>query len=205
MSEKEYLKLILVLLKTTLIATCFMGGLLIGLVKNMPNKITQECVCYGESTIEEETMLIPYVEEEIIVEEVKKPVTITNYYVGDSTGSTNKLGNGYVISEHCDFNNDNGWCKIGNYYAIATATHEGLKSHYGVLNKYNEQNIDIDYFHYGDTLKMEVNDIVYDFIVVDTCGMSFELWEVDNYTQRYDILIKDKTYAFGKGVAYLYE
>lgn len=132
-------------------------------------------------------------------------VIFTNYYENDSTGSTQNVGavkDGKRIST-ADFQvNQNGWFTYDGKVVIATATWEGIHSQYGSLKEVNDIPYGYHIYHYFDEIQIELDGVVYEAIILDTCGSSMR--DLGEENQRIDIFIKGEEYAFGKkcGVAY---
>ena len=120
------------------------------------------------------------------------PVVFTNYYTGDSTGSGTRTGSGMLISKFKP--NEKGWLTYDGFVVVATATKECMKSTSGACSKYKELPEGFHIFEYWDVLRLEIEGVFYDAVVLDSCGACF--WEGD--LQRVDILISGKQFSFGK-------
>lgn len=132
----------------------------------------------------------------------KVRVQFTNYYRGDSEGSTSKTGSGLSTG---DFEiNSKGWYTYQDKVVLAASTYECLLSDYGgcaTVNTFKDVPKGYELYRYYDELVIEIDGIKYEAIVLDSCLASF--W--DRELQTYDIFIADEKYAFGKTKGVIYK
>lgn len=144
---------------------------------------------------------VKHVSKELKTADMRE-ITLTNYYNGDKDGSNSTTGS---MKSTKDFEvNELGWYTYQGMVVIATATYECMKSKSGGCQYYNSlKDLPSGYgiYHYYDIINFEVDGVRYDGIVLDSCGASW--WAEDK--QRFDIMIADRKYAFGKMEAVLYE
>ena len=131
----------------------------------------------------------------------KKEVRFTNYYQGDSEGSTATTGSGLTTD---DFQiNEKGWYTYNGKVVVACSTYECLRSDWGgcaTVNTMSDVPNGYDVYNYFDEIQIEIDGIIYDAIILDSCLASY--W--DEEFQRYDIFIADEEFAFGKIKGFIY-
>lgn len=112
---------------------------------------------------------------------------LTSYYPAETSNHT---GSGL---ETKDFQiNEKGWYTYQGKLVLAGATEELLKSGYSVRNG-NIRQLGKHYFHYYDTLIIEIDGVRYSAIILDSCGAS--MWE--GYF-RLDLFVSSKEYAIDR-------
>lgn len=166
------------------------------------NQLKSEVAILNEEVVVLEEEVKTYRDEKEFVDipvETKREVYFTNYYANDGYGTTAKTGSGLSAD---DFQiNSLGWYTYQGKVVVAAATNEGLASSYGVLANYNEPEPGITYYSYYDTIIFEIDGILYEGIILDTCGASMNidyLNQHDGGVNRLDIFIADGQYSFGK-------
>lgn len=99
------------------------------------------------------------VEEEQVIQGM--PYRLTSYWNGDGCGSGSCTGSGLCEQ---DFQiNENGWYIYMDMIVLASATTY-------LLNYGYSQRDNIIYRKYFDTVKIIINDIEYEGIILDSCG-----------------------------------
>ena len=96
------------------------------------------------------------------------PYRLTSYYTGDKTGSGEYVGAGIHTSQFEI--NENGWYTYKGKLVVASATNECLKSKHGPCKKWNEKKSDKHYYNYYDEIKIIIDEVEYEGIILDSCG-----------------------------------
>lgn len=164
------------------------------MVEGVPNIIEVE---------EKEEEKIEPVVKEVVQTKTKKPeVTNTNiqssnqyrltsFYSNDGYGTGSCTGSG--LCER-DFQvNERGWYTYNGYLVLAGATEELLRSGYSVKGG-NVRQEGKHYFRYYDTVKLEIDGIMYNGIIIDSCGTS--MWYGET---RLDLFVSNKASAIDRG------
>lgn len=127
-----------------------------------------------------------------------QPVLLTNYYVGDNTGSGSTTSSGLSVN---DFQiNDLGWYTYKGKIVVAAATYVCLRASTGACAKYKTLPEGYSIFNLYDEITIIYDEIEYDGIVLDSMGAGF--WKLDNEPyQRIDIFVTKESKKFGKVVA----
>ncbi len=124
--------------------------------------------------------------QEVSVLREQIPVRFTSYYEGDSTRSGRGTSSGLTIA---DFKvNDRGWYTYQNRVVLGAATTLCLEIDTGACGQYNDLPNDYQIHELFDELQISIDGVIYDAIVLDSCGASF--WNED--LQRYDIFVSDQ-------------
>ena len=116
---------------------------------------------------------------------------LTSYYVGDGYGSTHCTGSGVCLNSFEV--NERGWYTYKGKIVLAAATEELLRSGYNVRGGGHRQP-NKHYFRYYDEVKLRVDGIVYDGIILDSCGAS--MWQGQT---RIDLFVSNKNSAIDRG------
>lgn len=128
-------------------------------------------------------------------EYVKKTILITNYYVGDSTGSGMVTSSGLGIKSFGV--NELGWYTYKGKVVVATATYRCLRVKTGPCGKYNTIPDDYEIFNIYDELILIYKGVEYPGIVLDSCGACMVHINNEKY-QRYDVFLSSTATKFGK-------
>lgn len=92
---------------------------------------------------------------------ITEKYSLTSYYYGDPMSSTTCTGSGLCTN---DFQiNNNGWYTYEGKIVLASATTYMLKYGYDLVE--NKK-----YFRYGNEVKIEIDNISYNGIILDSCG-----------------------------------
>lgn len=157
----------------------------------IPRNIEKEIKKEKEITIIKVNEVKPKIKE--MVKEVKyTPYRLTSYYAGDNTGSGEWVGAGLHTSQFEI--NDNGWYTYESKLVLAGATNECLNSQYGACSKWNTPKEDKTYYNYFDEIKVVIDGIEYEGIILDSCGASMELEE-----NRLDLFVSNKESVIDRG------
>ncbi len=116
---------------------------------------------------------------------------LTSYYTGDNTNSGSYVGAGIHTREFKI--NSKGWYTYKGKLVLAGATEELLRSGYSVKGG-NVRQEGKHYFRYYDTVKLEIDGIIYDGIIIDSCGAS--MWYGET---RLDLFVSNKASAVDRG------
>lgn len=134
------------------------------------------------------------VEPEVIEEpKVYSDYRLTSFWFNDGYGTSSCTGSGLCEK---DFNiNDKGWYTYNGKLVLAAATYECLYSHSGACNRWNTKRSDKTYYSYYDEVELIIDGIVYEGIVLDSCGACMYV----NNEQRLDLFVSGKQYAIDRG------
>lgn len=129
-----------------------------------------------------------------LIEESKKPISsgygvqevkFTNYYSGDSTGSSDRTAVGLTSN---DFQvNEMGWYTYQGDVVLAGATNVCLDIQTGVCGQYNYLPGGFASYDFYDRTEFTLGGQRYTGVILDTCGACF--WEEQR--QRMDIFVTE--------------
>jgi len=152
------------------------------------NKITTYNVA-GSSSITSVNLETEYVEppkielEKLTFNEPQKyEYRLTSYYLNDECNSTDCVGAGFCAKDLVA--NEKGWYTYNGKLVVAAAT-TYMQNVFGV--KENKL-----YFKYYDELKLTIDGVEYDAIVLDTCGACYK-------NEIIDLFVKDASSAIDRG------
>lgn len=131
-------------------------------------------------------------EETKIVEEINADYRLTSYYTGDNTGSGEWVGAGIHTSKF--ETNSKGWYTYKGKLVMAGATNECLRATKGACGNWNTRKEGKRYFDYYEEIKVVIDGIEYEAIILDSCGASMRLNE-----NRLDLFVSDKASAIDRG------
>lgn len=165
------------------------------IINKSKDKNIETIECSIEENVYEENLNNDIIKDEIVENEnleinkvennILTGYRITSYYPGNN-GTSRTTGSGKTTDNFTLMNiNGKSVYSYDGKIVVAGATKELLKSGYSKNGSQNIQNK--HYFKYYDTGKLKINDIWYDFIVLDSCGAS--MWE--GY-YRIDIFVPSK-------------
>lgn len=168
-------------------------------------KIDYELVVFATST-RKPTLVVPQNLNKTDIEPNEEPtekkielnkikIILTNYYVGDRSGSSGKTSSGLSAK---DFGINNlGWYTYKGMVVMATATNLCLRVKSGACGKYNVLPDNYQIYDLFDTIDFLYKGKIYHGVVLDSCGACMRINKNEQH-QRFDIFIKDKSSSFGK-------
>lgn len=137
------------------------------------------------------------IEPPAIKQEVKTPYRLTSYYTNDSTGSGLCTGSGKCTK---DFEvNEQGWYTYENKVVLAAATTVCLSATRCACGNWNTRQSDITYYSYFQELEIEIDEIRYGAVVLDSCGGCMLLKDADGGFGRMDIFVHGKENRLDRG------
>lgn len=141
------------------------------------------------------TSIVSEKSEEVIEQEVQPRISklyrLTSFYSNDGYGTGSCTGSGLCEK---DFQiNNKGWYTYNGYLVLAGATEELLRSGYSVKGG-NVRQEGKHYFRYYDTVKLEIDGIIYDGIIIDSCGSS--MWYGET---RLDLFVSNSSSVIDRG------
>jgi hypothetical protein len=152
------------------------------------------------------SFIIPYTEPPLVLPKqeepkqervvgVRKTIFITNYYIGDSTGSGNATSSGLRIK---DFQtNKLGWYTYKGFVVVASATYRCLNAKSGACAKFKTLPEDYDIFNIFDKVIIVYKNVEYKGMILDSCGACMFHINGEKY-QRYDVFLSPTAKRFGK-------
>ena len=132
------------------------------------------------------------IKETKIVEESNTDYRLTSYYTGDNTGSGEYVGAGIHTSKFEI--NSKGWYTYKGKLVMAGATNECLRAKKGACGNWNTRKEGKRYFSYYEEIKVIIDGVEYEAIILDSCGASMRLNE-----NRLDLFVSNKASAIDRG------
>lgn len=136
-------------------------------------------------------------DEEIIHEEEQEEeleytfYRLTSFFYGDGYGTGRCTGTGLCVK---DFQvNELGWYVYKGKLVLAGATEELLRSGYSA-NGGNIRQDDKHYFKYYDEVTLEIDGVIYEGIILDSCGAASWWGET-----RIDLFVSAEQYKIDRG------
>ncbi len=124
--------------------------------------------------------------------DLAKDYRLTSYYTGDSTNSGSWVGAGINTSKFQI--NEKGWYTYKGKLVLAGATNECLNSTSGACGEWNIKKSDKHYYNYYDEIKVIIDEVEYEGIILDSCGACMYLDE-----NRIDLFVSNKESSIDRG------
>ena len=168
------------LLKKELFCLVYVIAIILCLFKvGKINKITTYNISGVSSILStnlEKEYIPPVIEQIIITEPEKHNYRLTSFYKDYCTGS-GLCKNNFQL-------NDKGWYTYNGKLVVATATPY-------MINVFGKKENKL-YFKYWDEIRMTIDGVDYDAIVLDTCGACYR-------DERVDLMVQDAAHVIDRG------
>ena len=117
---------------------------------------------------------------------ISSPYRLTSFWSGDELGTGSRTGSG--LGEANFIPNEFGWLTYEGKLVLAGPTEELLRTGYDIRRPHRH------YFRYYDEVRVRIDGLWYDGIILDSCGAC--MWVRED---RLDLFVANKESAIDRG------